>query len=97
MRQDGATALIIAAQWGHEHVVRVLLDRNANIQAADNVRKAIFVVYDKVVPLALMTTSENGSTSPQPSLQHPLAPSVRGHRVDHDSWRRSRGRTETAA
>ena len=32
-RNDGATALWIASQMGHDHVVKVLLQKGANVDA----------------------------------------------------------------
>ena len=37
MNQDGYTALMFAAQYGHDAVVTLLLDRGANIDCADKV------------------------------------------------------------
>ena len=36
--QNGATALIVAAQEGHLRVVEMLLEANGNINVKDNVR-----------------------------------------------------------
>ena len=38
--QNQSTALGIAANWGHEAVVRILLDAGANIEAKNEVRRA---------------------------------------------------------
>ena len=39
--QYGLTALILAAYFGHIEVVKMLLDRNANIEAVDNVSRNV--------------------------------------------------------
>ena len=36
MRKDGATALIIALQHGHQEVAKLLLDKGADVNAKDN-------------------------------------------------------------
>jgi hypothetical protein len=37
LRQDGSTGLILAAQNGHEATVRLLLERGAEVDQADQV------------------------------------------------------------
>jgi hypothetical protein len=43
MMQDGRTALMMAANNGHLEVVRLLLEKDADIQAKDEVSYVLFI------------------------------------------------------
>jgi hypothetical protein len=77
LRQDGWTGLIIAAQNGHEAVVRLLLERGAEVDKATKVKCTQTIALSLSLSLSSsLPSSSSFSLSlspPAPSLSLPLS------------------------
>ncbi|KAJ8004526.1 hypothetical protein DPEC_G00137190 [Dallia pectoralis] len=76
-RQQGATALSIAAQEGHANIVAMLLERGANPDHIDTYGRSPVKVAGKRGHFTIVRLLESHGAKPYPglpSLSHPLSP-----------------------